>query len=124
MAEISNPNYNDQEEHGGTKKCMEVKLSSIQGEYGRKNDFGSLWIQFILRKTENWKLKTKKKNKKVTIHTRCNVHMPKCTVCVPWTVQEALKKKKKKKQDVGSTKHTSQMLTLYQGSTLTSPQSI
>ena len=36
MAEISNPNYNDQEEHGGTKKCMEVKLSSIQGEYGRK----------------------------------------------------------------------------------------
>ena len=35
MAEISNPNYNDQEQ-GGTKKCMKVKLSTIQGEYGRK----------------------------------------------------------------------------------------
>ena len=59
MAEISNPNYNDQEEHGGTKKCMEVKLSSIQGEYGRKmtlDPFGySLFCGKL--KTENNKKK-------------------------------------------------------------------
>ena len=35
VAEISNPNYNDQEERG-TKKCLKVKLNSLQGEYGRK----------------------------------------------------------------------------------------
>ena len=53
MAEISNPNYNDQEEHGGTKKCMEVKLSSIQGEYGRKMTLDPFGYSLFC-----WKLKT------------------------------------------------------------------
>ena len=62
-----------------------------------------LWIPLdTVYFAENWKLKTIKKNKKVTIHARCNVHMPKCTVRVPWTMQEALKKKKK---NAGRGKH-------------------
>ena len=30
MAEIKNPNYNDQLEHGGTKKSMKAKLSPFK----------------------------------------------------------------------------------------------
>ena len=48
MAEISNPNYNDQEEQGGKKKCMKVKLSFIQGEYGRKRTlYQGLYVSVI-----------------------------------------------------------------------------
>ena len=36
VAEIIDPNYINQVEQGETKKCIKVKLSSIQGEYERK----------------------------------------------------------------------------------------
>ena len=35
-------------------------------------------------------------NKKVIVEARVTVHWPKCTVHVPWTMQEALVQKKKK----------------------------
>ena len=47
---------------------------------------------------ENWKqLKNKKK---VIVHFAVTVHMPWCNVHVPWTVHQALVKKKKKTQNV------------------------
>ena len=47
---------------------------------------------------ENWKqLKNKKK---VIVHSAVIVHMPWCNVYVPWTVHQALVKKKKKMQNV------------------------
>ena len=70
-----------------------------------------IWISLILLKIENWK----RKKKKFTIHFKITVHMPDCTVHVPWTVQEVLNLKKrirKKNQpdaDVRSTKRASQM---------------
>ena len=36
IAEIKSTDYNDQLEQGWTNKKMKAKLSSIQGEYGRK----------------------------------------------------------------------------------------
>ena len=36
MAKIKYPNYNDQLEQGGIRKSKKVRISSIQGEYGRK----------------------------------------------------------------------------------------
>ena len=50
-----------------------------------------VWIPLILLKTEN----NKKKNKKVIVWALVTVHMPDCTVLVPWTVQQALDYKKK-----------------------------
>ena len=49
-------------------------------------------------KNKNWKLKIKKKNFRITVHTKVIVDKPECAVHVPWTVQEALDLKKKEQE--------------------------
>ena len=49
-------------------------------------------------KNKNWKLTIKKKNFRITVHTKVIVDKPECAVHVPWTVQEALDLKKKEKE--------------------------
>ena len=57
-------------------------------------------------KTEN-----KKKNFRITVHTKVIVDKPECAVHVPWTVQEALDLKKKKKKKKGQKRKREKMQT-------------
>ena len=77
-----------------------MKKEEEEEERERKSGwayFGCVWISFILLKTENLLLKTKKKKKNwITVHSpkHCTFALMHCS----YPINSAKKKKKKKKQ--------------------------